>query len=237
MSVFSKAKVVEAPAKKAAKRNDKAVVELEGLFNYAVVDKVVKTFGALQKTLAATLKEKQSEYFVTEGNARGYRPENFRGVDGLASASCELRMRSSASVLSDEECELLTKAKIPFDTVVEQVNQYVINPKYFDNQDLLALVSKSLEKLGLPDDFIQLQTEKTTRIVNEESLAAVFKNRVAADFLSLVSVLAIKPVLDETVTLDQTIDHAKKIIEAESKEKVAEARTALKDSFKKSVGK
>jgi hypothetical protein len=204
MTLFAKAKKTAPATAAKGKKDARQEININGLGDYAIVDAVVKGFTALQKTLAESVKDEMSDVFATQGEAIGKRPDNFKGIDNdntQASASCELRCRSSASALSDEEAEKLTELGIPFSEVVTQEDCFIINPAYFSDQAMLEKVSKALEKVkDLPEDFIMHQTKVSKKVVTEESMEAVFKKGLAASLLSIVGTLAIKPKFDGSLT-------------------------------------
>lgn len=217
MSIFSDAKSVK---KTAAKKSEKERIGVTGLENYAVVDKVVKAFTALQKTLGEEVKDEMVGIFAGIGKQTKKRPENFTGFEGGdVTASCELRCRPSNSPLTDEEVDLLTAADIPFQEVPET---YLINPAYSTDASLLEKVAKALESVkGLPEDFILKQDGK--RVASAESIDKVFEKGLATSLLPLVVVPAVKPVVGEKITLVDALERVKKLAglatEAETKKK------------------
>lgn len=209
MSMFAKAKEIPV-APKAAKKNAKEEIPVTGLANYAIIDKVVKGFTALQKTLGEGVKDEIVSTFVSMGGQFKKRPDNFRGTDGVASASCEIRKRASTSPLTPEETDLLDKNGVPYEEVTLQEDCYVINAAYFADQAMLEKVSKALEAVkGLPDDFIMRQTAIKKKVVTDESIETVFAKGLAASLLDVVCVPAIKPTYDGT--LEEALEAAKKL--------------------------
>lgn len=196
--MFASAKTLPTTKSK-AKGKAKPEVEIAGLQDLAAIDAVIKALTALKGTVEIEVKAKMAEHFLTEGAAKNGRPENFKGTDDKASASCELRARSSSSPLADADIELLDRHKISHQTVDIVPECYVINPAYRDDQVLLGKVEKALKKVGgLPEDFIMLQQGVSKTITTETSLDEVFRlNRnVAGGLLSVVGVLAVKPKLE-----------------------------------------
>lgn len=210
MSMFKNAKTIEAKTSTAKKRSDKEEIHVAGLEDLAVVDTVVKTFTAIQKTLATEVKDEMTNIFVGMGKQLKKRPANFRGIDGESSASCELRVRSSRSALTAEETEMLDDLGVPYETVVEKEDAYVINPAYFDDQEMLEKVSSALESLGLPEDFILRQEKVEKKVVTEETVEAVFAKGVADSLLDIVGTLAIKPKY-EGGDISHALEAAKKL--------------------------
>jgi len=203
------------PAK--AAKDKKLQVEIEDLEMLASLDATIKALTAMQATIAAGVKETIKSEFVKLGMDVKKRPDNFRGNEGNASASCEMRKRSSASKLTEAEIELLTKHSVDFDVVDDVTECYVINPAYKDDQDLLAKAAAALETVeGLPEDFIKMQAGVSRTIVADNSLDQIFRLKDAgtvANLLNIVGVLAIKPKL-ENADLKSAMDLIKGLIPA-----------------------
>jgi hypothetical protein len=196
--MFATAKTLAAPKGK-AKGKAKAEIEIAGLENLAAIDAVIKALTALKATVESDVKGTMAEHFIEAGAAKNGRPENFRGTDGKASASCELRARSSSSPLAPADVELLDRHGISHQTVETTIETYVINPAYKDDQALLGKVEKALKKVGgMPEDFILLQQGVAKTITTETSLDEVFRlnKNVASGLLGVVGVLAVKPKLE-----------------------------------------
>ena len=198
MAMFDTAKKVNTKATGAATKK-KAEITMVGIRKVAALSAAIKTLTAIMETVGAEVKDEMAAEFVRAGLALKRRPENFRGVDNDASASCELRARSTASKLSTDEVELLTKSGITVETVVTSVDTFVINPKYVEDMAIMAKVEAALSKVkGLPEDFFQKQDGKSAQVVGPNALDELFKlkaNKVA-ELLPVVSVLAIKPKME-----------------------------------------
>ena len=104
MSIFSQAKALPEPKTKAkAKATDG--VEVKGLEDYALIDALIKSLGAVKDTLAVAIKDESRELFVSVKDKK--RPPNLKAYDGDATASIQLQKRSTRSPLSTDEVELL----------------------------------------------------------------------------------------------------------------------------------
>lgn len=205
MVSLSNAKTLKTGATAKSKRSDKAEIEIAGLEDVAAIDAVIKSLTALKKAKESQVKDAMKSYFVTTGAATKKRPENFRGIEGDASASCELRIRGAGSALSDDEAELMESKGLPVEEVIETVATLVINPEYLQDQILLAKVEQQLNKIkDIPDDFIMSQEGKSKKIVGETALDVLFADHsqdAIDDLLSVVGVLAVKPTLkDDDIT-------------------------------------
>lgn len=204
MDLFAKAKGVKGAAAP-KKKGDKTEIEVEGLEQYAEVVSAEKTLGTLKEDLRKAVVKRMMDYFVAEGMKLGRRPESCRGTEGTASASLELRSRSTASALTEMEIQTLKEAGVSTQEVSDVAETFRINPAYKDDQDMLAKVSEALSGVeGLPEDFIQLQEANKKVVVTPTSLDEVFaKGRTKAQIeqlLPMVSVNGIKPKIDDEDT-------------------------------------
>ena len=78
---------------------------------------------------------------------------------------------------------------------------FIINPAYITDEKLMNRVGMTLAKIpGMPADFIQKQEARTTTVVSEETLSAVFAKPTdkVAELLRIVGVIACKPTLNGT---------------------------------------
>lgn len=212
--LFAKAKSLDKPvtAKAKPEKKELAIAKLQQ----------VAEIKALMQTLAGTL-----ETIETEVKTAGFeaflamdcvgRPESFRGVDGLASASVEMRKRGTNSALNEDECKLLREHGIePFEqTVTRQL--FAINPAYAENADLMTRVEKALSKVaGLPEDFIVQQDGVSKFVVTDEMLDLAFKKR-DRNVLQVTTTMALKPKLSDEYPMASLFDNVKAIVQPEVK--------------------
>lgn len=181
---------------KARKRPETETVELAGVEKLAAVRVLLKALQDAEERLSTTVRQEIIDRFVEKGLEQGKRPANFKAVDGLAEASCQLQLRSSP--LNYEEVNLLEQRDIPTEEVHVREETYVINPAYRNDQALLKRVSAALSKVqGLPTDFIQLQRE-TQHKASPETLDALFRQgrETVQALLCTVATPACKPTLE-----------------------------------------
>jgi hypothetical protein len=193
--MFNKANTV-ATKKPASAKSKKREIEMQGIESLAAVDSVIKSLLALKGTIEEGIKAEAMEIFVRDGAALHAQPENFRGIEGAGEASVELRKRSTASELTEEELTMLARFNVPTTEVVSVVETYVINPEYGNDSKLLEKVANALKGVkGLPEDLFLFQEGKSKKVVAENSMAAVFalKQAEIAHVLPLVSTQALKP--------------------------------------------
>ena len=99
---------VVAPAiQKSSKKGDKVEVTIEGLRTVAALDAAAKAIDGLKKSLRGSVDGQILDHFVNASTETKRQPENFRGVEEDASASCELRKRSTKSPLNEVEVKIL----------------------------------------------------------------------------------------------------------------------------------
>jgi hypothetical protein len=199
MALFTNAPKVEAAPKGKKKKKDVIQHLIKGLSRFAAIDAAIKSLTALAKVEEETVKAEMVNKFIALGMERNAKPDNFEGLEAKASASCQLKIRSSASPLSDEEAVLLKKAKIPFSKKITQQEAFLINPAYTNNMELLSKVEEALASIALPADFILQQDEISVLTVSAESIDAVFalkdEKKVRA-LLPLVTTVAVKPKIE-----------------------------------------
>lgn len=208
-SLFANAKAV-APTKSAAKKATKTEVTLVGLEQVAQIDALLKALTAAKATLEADVKASAFTYFFDEAHASGKRPENFRGVEGTASASIEMRKRSTASALSDEEVTLFEQHGLKVEKAISVQKLFGINPAYAGDDKMLEAVSTAIAKI-VPADFIVVQEEKSKNVVGEETMEQAFKIKAPREIIEAISVMAIKPKL-ETTNISDIMESVKTLL-------------------------
>ena len=221
MSMFGNAETIETvkSGKRTAKNRTEFVVN--GVQRYARVKATIVALTAIATTFENELKDTAFGLFTKLGGQTGTKPENFKGVEGGAKASMELRKRSTSSPLTDDEVRILSAADIPVTTEVSVTAMFGINPKYTGNMEVLAQIEKALTASGIApeilSDLIVKQEEKSRTVVTDESVVAVFKNLQtkadiketkptaanisaydhALDLVEMVTVPALKPTINE----------------------------------------
>jgi hypothetical protein len=233
MSIFANAKPLEKPAV-STKDTGKESVQVAGLEEYAKVDALAKSLKTVQTTLGAVIKdETMADLFYSKVCATGEFPESLRGTDGIASASLECRKRGVNQPLSEQEVEVLAKYEIPVEEAVITQELFGINPEYTTKTVYLDLISKALEPLilkgKLPSDLFVKQERVVKKVVTEDTLKVACAKRedLPKDVFSLLTVLAIKPSLEET-NIGQIIEDVKGLIVEEDAKPAPAAKKAAK---------
>ena len=194
----AQAEAVVVPEKKSKKAEKPGVEMGEALAQVAAIDFIMESLKGQRSEFESTVKEEMQDHFIQEGIALKHRPANFKGVaGGFASASCELRKRSTASVLSDEEVSELIKVGIEVEEVEVRPEAFLFNPEVLADVKLREKVSKALAGIdfgGLQPILYQAPEKKF--VANETMIDKVFseiKNKkIVAKLLSMVTVLGVK---------------------------------------------
>ena len=194
--MFSTAQATPVKTTKAAGSLVNAV-PLAGLCQLAEIDAVIKALLAAKTTIEAGVKSDAFDHFFDQAQKIASRPENFRGVDGYASASIEMRKRSTASALSAEEIEMFQAQKLVIEKVVSVQKYFVINQTYANDMGLLGKVEAALKGI-VPTDFIQVQEEKSKYVVGDATITAAFAQKAPRHIIEAITTMAIKPLLINT---------------------------------------
>lgn len=208
MGMFDSAKPLK-EKKPASRKQSAEQVAMKGLAKFAKIDALIKSLEGVKETLDGELKTEAMDHFITE--AGGRRPANFTAIDGQATASVQLKVRSTRSALKPDEVEFLKKAGVPVEVVVTTPKLFGINPKYATDEKMLEKIEKVLTKTGLPEDLFVVQEEVSATVANEKSIEAVFAGNMDADVVRMVTTLAIKPTLEE-VAVRELFDEVKQMV-------------------------
>ena len=197
-NMFTSATILKTSKPKKAATKEEIV--LAGLEKLAALATVQKSIDAMKSMYETEVKHAMGEHFVEAGCAIHKRPENFRGVEGGASASCELRIRASSSGLTVTELLLTEQHGIPTEQNVSVAETFVINPAYLGDGALLERIGAILGSIkDVPEDFIKKQEGQSKTVVSANALDVMFSKNmsVARELLPIIGVLAIKPKFDD----------------------------------------
>lgn len=211
-NLFTKAKQLPV-AKTATAKKEKQEIALAGLQSLAEIKALMQGLEAAAATLEGEIKEAGfAEFLKMETKVR---PESFKGTDGLATCSVEMRKRGTNSALNEDEVAALEAAGLtPFKQVIT-AEMFGINPTYAGDELLMNKVSKALEKVaGLPADFIVHQPEKSKLVVSDEVVNAAFaltgESREGA--LRICTTMALKPKLSADYPMENLLDNVAAIL-------------------------
>ncbi len=200
MNIFAAAKEMQQP-KPAKRGKGEPAVEIAGVKKLAAVSLAIKAFQALYAVVDAEVKATGMNRFIAKGIETKTAPESFDACEGEGyKANIQLKRKSSASAIPEEERALCAANNI---TVVKRVSRpacYVFNPAYTNDQKVLTALSKALEKMiekgTLPDDIIMQQSEESVWVVGDNCIAEVFASgdaAKAAALLPVVTTMATRP--------------------------------------------
>jgi hypothetical protein len=214
-SMFKKATEIktEAPKKKG---KEKEQLSIKGLRQIAILDAVVKQATAMLSTLKAEVNSTGFAHFVGLAGKVATRPSSFEGVDGVATASVEVRKRSSGSVLTEDEVKVLTDAGLDVAEKVIQPHLFAINPAYASDEALLEKVEKAIAKI-VPADFIVQQQEVKKPVVSDEMLDEAFKEGASEEVLRILTTMALKPKLTADYDMSHVLTDAVEIMQPSKK--------------------
>lgn len=214
MVSFAKAKVIEAKPTGKAKQ-DKLEVPVASLQKMAEIKALMQSLEGAYKSLEGQVKAAGFDAFLALETTT--RPDSFRGIDGMASASIEMRKRGTNSALNEDEVKVLEALGItPFKQVIT-TEMFGINPAYAGDEKLMARVEAALNKIGgLPEDFIVQQAEVSKLVVTEEMMNAAFAKRDRAA-IEIVTTMATKPKLNDGYPMEALFDNVKEIVQPSKK--------------------
>lgn len=192
INLFEKAKA--AAPKGSPKKPEAPRIETEGLAQYAMIDALEKQLKSLKETIRPTIDEQMYAQFLAN------RGQNYKGKESThASASLELRKRSSASGLTDAEVTICEKKGISL-TRIE--GDFKLNLTGMSVKKLEEVSAAINSVKGLPEDFLTFDGSKARTITTETSIEEAFKLNDPEDIkqiLMIVGTLGIKPKTDATI--------------------------------------
>lgn len=218
MSLFTTSKALPA-AKTGKAKKEKKQIEVNGLSDLAKLDALIKAAVAMKETLQTQVNAVGFDTFM-EMHGTPTRVSSIEGLNGMATASIEMRKRSTSSALNDDEIAVLAEHDIKPHTQIVTNGLYAINPVYAENEDLLKKVEKALVKI-VPQDFIVRQEEVSRQVVSDEMLDAAWANGADRAVMKIMTTMAVKPKLSEAYDMANLLADAVKIMNPEPKKKVA----------------
>ena len=194
MSLFKKA--AEVTAKPAAVKKTKQEIAMAGIQQLAEFKAMMVSLEAASKTIEADIKEAGfAEFLQMSGKVR---PESFKGIDGQATCSVEMRKRGTNSALNEDEVETLKSFGLNAFQQVTTTEMFGINPTYASDEKLMDKVSAALEKI-VPEDFFVIQKGVTRNVVDDALCDAAFQMPAGEDratAVRMVTTMALKPKLN-----------------------------------------
>jgi hypothetical protein len=179
---FGTVGVVET-AKPAGKKSDMPEIAVQGIYDLAAIDHVMTSLKGVREDMETEIKSAAKDRFIVAGCDTKKKPDNYRGfekhgTEKPASATIELRKRSSASKLSDEEITLCKEWNIATEVVEVTVETFVINPEYLADRKVMGILEKLINdgvKSGkLPANIMLKQTGVKHTILAADALDTLF---------------------------------------------------------------
>jgi hypothetical protein len=158
---FANAEVVpNATAPKSKKKTDRPEFDVKGLTNLAACRAVMAMLKGAEETFKAPVDKRIFDLYLERAFATKSVPVNFTGVDEVmdkdgkvqiasATASCEMKKRSTASPLSADEVAILDNLKIPHEEVIVTPaipERYFIDEELVQDADVRAAISEAIAK-------------------------------------------------------------------------------------------
>jgi hypothetical protein len=188
--MFSGNKKLETAGPSKTKR--KTEYEIKGIRDLAILDAFIDSLTTMKATLESNVKIAGFSKFLTLTG--GPRLTSFVGVEDVGRSSVEMRKRTSRSVLTEEEVEVLEKNGYKVEPTVIQKKLFAVNPEYMNDMALLRRVEKALAKV-VPEDFFLVQEEVTAKLVSDEHMTKAFAEGAPAEVFNIISTMALKTTL------------------------------------------
>jgi len=208
----------------AAKKRAKLEVPMNDIANLAKIKAMMDSLEAAKATLEQSIKTAGFEKFLEISGS--VRPESFKGIDGVGSASVEMRKRGTNSALNADEVAALEAMGLkPFEQVIT-TEMYGINPKYAADETLMEKVSEAIGSF-VPEDFIVLQAGVKKNVVDDGLVNSVFAmsandpNRRSA--IKMVTTMALKPKLSADYDFTQLAADVQALIKPVTDDEAEEA--------------
>jgi hypothetical protein len=200
MAMIKNAKSLEEkPASKKASKKEEFVVEQ--LSELAKLDALIKSLVAMKQVAEQNVKTAAFNKLIENARVTHKKADSIRGIEGKASASLEMRKRSTASKLSEEEVSYLTSNGYPVEKVVITPKLFAINPKFAADEALMERVEVAMEN-ALKDivdteNFFIIQNEVSKNVVSDDTIESVFKaSTIDPEAVAMTTCMAVKPKID-----------------------------------------
>jgi len=193
-------------------------IKLVGLQQLTLLDALIKQASAMQATLKVDITKEAFTHFVSVAGSLP-RPLACKGVDAndyTSTALVEFRKRSSASVLSDAEVEVLEDAGLKPQAKVISPFLFAINPAYAHNKEMHAKLKAALDGL-VPDDFLVQCDEVTRKTVTDEMLDEAFNTGASEQVLEILTTMAFKPRLSTSYDMNNLVTDALEVMQPTGK--------------------
>lgn len=198
-NVFGGAPIIMVPSQ--AQKSRIPTIMIEGLQDVASLNAVIVALQAVFTERLKQVKRIVREHFIVEGMTLKRRPSNFNAVDGIGTASCQLKINSNT--LPDDAVALFKTHGIPLDRVEQVAPTFVIGTSYANDSDFVQTLERlfgprlvELEDARGPIIYKQIGAVKTT--VSRDGLNEIFglSEELVEECLPLAFTLAVHPKLE-----------------------------------------
>jgi hypothetical protein len=198
-SIFGGAPVISIPT--TASKSKAVEVNILGLQNVACLKAVIAALEAVCVEETRRVKDQMETHFLTEGKKLLRRPANFKGLDGIGSASCQLRASSTA--LNEDGIALCAEHNIPVEVDVKVAETFIVNPAYASDPTFVTKLEAECgpQLAKLADErgpIILVQQGQSKTKITEAGFDLIFTkaNDVVREFLPIAFTQAIRAKLE-----------------------------------------
>lgn len=206
-NIFDTAPVAATVKVSKTKAEKRAVHAVEGLSELAAIDALIASLQAARLGFEGQVKDQGQEIYVSEALKTGLKPETFNLVDDMSTGQYQVRKRSTASPLTDDEIALCEAMGLPTVKNTKVEKRFVFNPEAIKDQAVMEKVSKALTRIPELKDMniVQLQEAVETVVVADGAIEKACTLKVKSQMvaaLALVSVPAIRTAFDSEEAKD-----------------------------------
>jgi hypothetical protein len=201
-----------------AQSKSKAVeVNIKGLQNLTCLRAVIAALEAVAVEEDRLVKEQMDDHFPAAGHKLLRQPENFKGVEGIASASCQLRANSSA--LTPDNITLCNTHKIEVEVDTKVAETFIFEPTYANDPAFLLKMETLLgpQLLALQDErgpIVKKQEGSSKTKITEAGRNAIFTKSidVIRELMPIAFTKAVRVKLETGGDLKPAIDVVEKLL-------------------------
>ena len=194
MSIFDSAPVTATVKVSRSKADKREVHAVNGLSELAAINAMIGTLEGLAPQFEAQVKDESLAILVAEALKTGKKPETFNLVDDMSTGQYQMRKRSTASALTDDEINVCKAYGIPTTTNTKVEARYVFNPDCLADQKVMEKISKALLKIpelaGMA--IIQRQEAVETTVIAEGAIEVACKLKAKDSMVAALGVAGVQ---------------------------------------------
>jgi len=146
-NIFDAAPVTATVKVAKSKADKREVYNIPALDRLSATRAMIATLETLSEQFEGEVKEASMDILVGLALKTGKKPETFNLVADKSTGQFQLRKRSSASALTDDELALAKALGIPTVENTKVEERYVFNPDVLADQVVMAKISKALTRI------------------------------------------------------------------------------------------